>query len=90
MEANMDKVARIGVGVFFGAVTNDYFKDEGKHYVTIWMLADYEAGEASILEPDKFVEQGWFSFDSLPKPLFLPWRQLLESEFLAGIKNQLR
>ncbi len=31
--------------VRFGAVTNDYFKDEGKHYVTVWMLSDWESGQ---------------------------------------------
>lgn len=76
--------------VRFGAVTNDYFKSEGKHYVTIWMLSDYESGENSIKEPDKSVAQGWFDFNSLPSPLFLPWDQLLESEFIEGIKNEMQ
>lgn len=75
--------------VRFGAVTNDFFEEEGKHYVTVWMLSEYESGEATILEPDKFVEQGWFDFDSLPTPLFLPWEQLLKSEFIEGIKKAL-
>lgn len=74
----------------FGAVTNDYFQKEGKHYVTIWMLSDYEAGEATILGPDKYIDQDWFDFDTLPKPLFLPWQQLLKSEFIEDIKNGLK
>lgn len=74
----------------FGALTNDYFEAEGKHYVTVWMLADYDYGEASILEPDKFVDQGWFDFDSLPSPLFLPWRELLASEFMTTISEASR
>jgi len=71
----------------FGAVTNDYFEKEGKHYVTIWVLSEYESGEATIREPDKFVDQDWFDFDTLPSPLFLPWEQLLKSEFLENIKK---
>lgn len=76
--------------VRFGALTNDYFEAEGKHYVTIWMLSDYDSGEVSIREPDKFVEQGWFNLDSLPAPLFLPWKQLLESEFVDDIRRSLK
>ncbi len=72
--------------VRFGAVTNDYFKDEDKHYVTVWMLSDYKSGDATIMEPDKFVDQEWFSFETLPSPLFLPWNQLLKSEFINNIK----
>lgn len=71
----------------FGAVTNDYFEQEGKHYVTVWMLSDYESGEVSILEPDKYIDQDWFDFDTLPAPLFLPWNQLLQSPFLEDIKK---
>ncbi|MBU6491044.1 NUDIX domain-containing protein, partial [Patescibacteria group bacterium] len=73
----------------FGAVTNDFFKEEGKHYVTVWMLSEYDSGEVTLKEPDKFVEQAWFDFDTLPSPLFLPWQQLLESPFIASIKSEL-
>src|ERR1035437_6514912 len=72
--------------VRFGAVTNDYFEKENKHYVTIWMLSDYDGGEATILEPNKYVDQNWFDLSTLPSPLFLPRNQLLRSEFIDGIK----
>jgi 8-oxo-dGTP diphosphatase len=71
----------------FGAVTNDYFKDEDKHYVTIWMLSDWGGGKERMVEPDKFVEIGWFDFNTLPEPLFLPWEQLLKSQFISTIKQ---
>ncbi|HEX6416469.1 MAG TPA: NUDIX hydrolase [Candidatus Saccharimonadales bacterium] len=74
----------------FGAVTNDVFPDEGKHYVTIWMISEWEGGEARITEPDKCIAQSWETFDSLPEPLFLPWNQLLQSEFIDDIKSQLK
>jgi len=73
----------------FGAITNDYFKKEDKHYVTVWMLSDYDSGEATILEPNKYIDQDWFDFDTLPSPLFLPWEQLLKSEFIKKIKKSL-
>jgi 8-oxo-dGTP diphosphatase len=74
--------------VRFGAVTNDYFKSENKHYVTIWMVSDWESGEVQIMEPDKFVAMEWRDFDNLPDPLFLPWQQLLASQFIDDIKQQ--
>ena len=52
--------------VHFGGVTNDYFKDENKHYVTIWMLSECEKGKAIITEPDKFVQLSWYDFDVCP------------------------
>jgi 8-oxo-dGTP diphosphatase len=74
----------------FGAVTNDHFADEKKHYVTIWMISDYESGTEYITEPDKCVGQAWHTFDDLPSPLFLPWKELLASDFLTDIKLQLK
>lgn len=74
----------------FGAFTNDVFPDDNKHYLTIWMLSDWKSGEATILEPDKFVEQKWVDFDTLPEPLFAPcWNNLFESQFIDEIKAQL-
>jgi len=76
--------------VRFGAVTNDHFVDKHKHYVTIWMLSDWESGEVENMEPQKCTAQTWNTFDDLPEPLFLTWAQLFESEFLDDIKAQLK
>ena len=73
----------------FGAVTNDYFADEDKHYVTIWMISEYESGTEYITEPNKCIGLAWHTFDDLPSPLFLPWKKLLASTFLNDIKAQL-
>lgn len=70
----------------FGAVTNDFFESESKHYITVWMLSDWAAGKEVIAEPDRSVAQKWCTFDDLPYPLFLPWQQLLKSEFIQNIK----
>ena len=43
--------------VRIGAVTNDYFRDEGKHYITVWLLSDYQGGKERIMEPDKCLDQ---------------------------------
>lgn len=63
--------------VRFRALTNDVFEDEGKHYVTVWMEGDYRSGEASVAANYELTEVGWFPWDDLPEPLFLPLRNLL-------------
>ena len=73
----------------FGAVTNDYFAHEEKHYVTVWMLCDWQSGEPTLKEPDKMIEFAWRDFSTLPKPLFLPWHNLLQSEFIDNIREQI-
>lgn len=73
----------------FGAVTNDYFAQEGKHYVTVWMLCDWRSGEPTIKEPDKMIKFAWRDLNNLPKPLFLPWNNLLQSEFIDNIREQI-
>lgn len=73
----------------FGAVTNDYFASENKHYITIWMISEWASGKEEIVEPDKCINLTWKNFNNLPKPLFLPWKQLLDSEFIENIKKSL-
>jgi len=51
--------------------TNDIFVKDGKHYVTLFMLAECEEGEAQVLEPNKCVQWQWFAQNTLPEPLFL-------------------
>lgn len=59
------------------AVTNDIFAADNKHYVTLWVESDWQSSEPKITEPDKFIDQGWFNFQSLPSPLFNPcWQNL--------------
>lgn len=60
----------------FLAVTNDIF-GSGKHYISIWMEADWLSGEVQILEPDTWAENRWIDIADLPDPLFEPcWRNL--------------
>jgi 8-oxo-dGTP diphosphatase len=76
--------------VRFGAVTNDLFETDKKHYVTIWVLSDWLENEPSITEPDKFIDQEWIDINNLPEPLFLPWDSLLKSEFIEEIKTKIK
>lgn len=74
--------------VRFGAVTNDLFAAENKHYVTIWMLSDWKSGHVKNREPEKCTAQEWHAFDDLPTSLFHTWDQLFASEFLEFVKSQ--
>ncbi len=65
------------VDIRFRALTNDVFDATGKHYVTIWMDGK-STGEPSIVAEEEVVEIGWFAWDSLPSPLFLPLENLLK------------
>lgn len=81
-----EETGMVITNVRFGAVTNDFFETENKHYVTIWVLSDWQSGELMIMEPNKCTSVEWSTFEALPSPLFLPWNQLLTSEFFDSIK----
>lgn len=66
----------------FRTITNDIFAEEGKHYVTIWIEGTYVAGEARINSPREMSEVGWFSWNALPTPRFLPLEHLLAQGYL--------
>ena len=56
----------------FKAITNDMFKNEDKHNITIFMISDWLSGEPRVMEPNKCEEWKWISKDNIPEPLFLP------------------
>lgn len=62
-----------------GPFTNDIFADEKKHYVTLFVIADYDSGQVKVLEPTKCEAWGWFGWDEFPEPLFLPIQNLREN-----------
>ena len=53
-----------------GPCSSDLF--EGKHYVTLFVVAHSSAGEPRILEPEKCSQWQWFRWSELPQPLFQP------------------
>lgn len=61
----------------FRALTNDVFAADGKHYITIWMEGRYAGGEAHPAAEYEMSSLGWFRWDELPTPLFLPLENLL-------------
>lgn len=70
----------------FMAATEDFFPADSKQYTTIWMESDWGSGEPTIVEPDKWVNQEWHTYQDLPEPLFEPcWQNLrkLKPELFA-------
>lgn len=68
----------------FVTATNDIFEKEGKHYVTLFILSDYDYGEVSLKEPENFDEWRWVSWreiKNLNKELFVPVANLIKSGF---------
>ena len=66
------------VDIRFRAVTNDLFETTGRHYITIWMDGESTLGEPTIAAEDEVEEIGWYAWDALPGPLFLPLENLLK------------
>ena len=60
----------------FIGITNDIFKKEGKHYITLWYSAEYESGKISSSSELAYV--GWYPLDKLPGPLFLCMKNFLD------------
>lgn len=68
----------------FCTITNDVFEQEKKHYVTIWVEGKYISGEARINSAREMSALGWFSWDALPEPYFLPLKHLLAKGYVPG------
>jgi 8-oxo-dGTP diphosphatase len=64
-----------------GPYTNDYFKDENLHYVTLFVIADKFSGTPRVMEPNKCMEWRWVEWDKMLKPWFLPIQNLLKQKF---------
>lgn len=67
--------------------TNDLFTKENKHYITLYILSDYDAGVPTVLEQNKCAEWGWFRWDELPTPLFLSFENFLKKIKIVESQN---
>lgn len=68
--------------------TNDVFRIENKHYITLFMASHDNKGEAELKEPDKCREWRWFDWNDLPEPRFLPLQNLLDSGYAPDFTHQ--
>ena len=65
------------------AITNDFFRKENRHYVTLFMKAKYLSGTPRISEEEKnkIEKIVWADWNNLPQPLFLPIQNLIKQGY---------
>ena len=73
-----------------GPYTSDVFRAEGKHYVTLFVIAHSAAGEPILCEPDKCSEWRWCRWPDLPTPLFPPVATLHSTGFVPDFNGASR
>ncbi len=56
--------------VRLGPYTNDFFPEDRKHYITLYVVAHCADGRLEIREPDKCEQWDWFDWERLPRPRF--------------------
>jgi 8-oxo-dGTP diphosphatase len=66
-----------------GPFSSDLFPEIGRHYVTLFVIADSPDGEPELREPEKCEGWEWFRWSELPTPLFAPLRSLHQQGFDA-------
>jgi len=47
------------------AATNDIFQKEKKHYITLYLRANYIRGTPRVMEPDKCEEWKWYKWNDI-------------------------
>ena len=52
-------------------VTNDFFAETNKHYITLHMQVDNFTATPRVMEPDKCEKWEWFDLNNLPQNMFL-------------------
>lgn len=65
-------------GMMHAGFTDELFSTAERHYVTLYVSANYVSGEARVLEPEKCQCWQWFHYNELPAPLFEPITNLLK------------
>lgn len=73
--------------VKFVGYTNDIFPEKSKHYITLWIAGEWLRGEPYPTETHEMDSFKWVSLDELPEPLFLPFTNLLQSQFASALRN---
>ena len=58
--------------------TNDIFIEADKHYVTLFVRAEYRSGRPIVKEPDQCEQWIWSPWPPEVRPLFIPILNLLK------------
>jgi len=71
--------------LYLQGITNDFYKESGKHYITLHMFCKHYTGTPKIMEPTKCAEWKWFDLDKLPPNLMLSNRNFLSTTNIKKI-----
>jgi 8-oxo-dGTP diphosphatase len=80
------KVDKIIVGPF----TNDIFKEENKHYVTIFALCESKTGEPQVMEPEKCTGWDWYRLEPSTPASLPPHPKPFKTKILPILKLVLK
>lgn len=69
--------------VWVEGVTNDFYPESDKHYITLHLFCKKYQGQPEIVEPDKCEVWQWFDTDKLPTNLMLPVKHFLQKHKLS-------
>lgn len=72
-----EETGLIPLSVQQGPWVENVMEEDQKHYITIFVLIDQFAGKPALLEPNKCEGWEWFSWKTLPNPLFSPIPSLI-------------
>lgn len=61
---------------------------EGIEDVCLWFVSSTWEGAPRVGHPDKVEEIGWFTFDELPFPLFVPLAEAIKEGFLNDLRSK--
>lgn len=64
-----------------GPYVEDVFMKEQKHYISIFMIADYKSGMVELCEPDKCAGWEWRTWDDLPKNISVWLQKIRKNNF---------
>ena len=82
-----EETGLIARDVEVGPWSNDIFREEGKHYISLIMLVRDFEGTPHVTEPHKCRRWEWFDLDDLPEPLFLTLINLQSRGFFKSIES---
>jgi len=80
--AKREVLEEIGIhikDVSFVIATNDIFKEENRHHITLWMVSCYDYG--GLKKYSEIEKWEWFEWNNLPEPLFIPVQNLLKFNY---------
>lgn len=64
-----------------GKVTEQFYRSENAHYVTVFYIAEYKSGIVKIREPHRTKSWIWTKWEEMPIPLFQPLKHLVKTGY---------